>query len=314
MHVEREPYSFFQGEVVPISQAKVSIMTHAFNYGTGCFEGIRGNWNAEAEQLYLFRLREHYERLLRSARMLLMDLPYTAEQLCDVTRELVERNGYREDMYVRPLAYKASLDLGPRLHNLKDDITIFTTPLALYLSDQGVRVMTSSWRRVDENAIPARGKVTGIYVNNSLARSEANQAGFDEAIMLTSQGTVCEGSGENLFLVQGGKLITPAESESILVGITRGTVIQLAREALGVETIERQVARNEMYTSDEMFMVGTAAHVTPIIEVDRRRVGNGQVGPITQRLMDAYSDAIRGRTQRFSDWLTPVYKAQVGAR
>src|SRR5438046_1541869 len=209
--VEREPYAFFQNEFVPLSQAKVSIMTHAFNYGTGCFEG----------------LREHYERLLRSAKLLRMQLPYTAQQLGDITRELVERNGYREDMYVRPLAYKGSLDLGPRLHNLEDHVAIFTLPLGLYVSDAGVRVGTVSWRRVDENAIPARGKVTGIYVNNALARTEAADAGFDEAIVLTSQGTVCEGSGENLFLVSGGRVITPAESESILVGITRNTVIQL---------------------------------------------------------------------------------------
>src|SRR5438034_2533258 len=220
-------------------------MTHAFNYGTGCFEGIRGNWSAEAEQLYVFRLREHYDRLLRSAKLLRMRLPYTAQQLGDITRELVERNGYREDMYVRPLAYKGSLDLGPRLHNLEDHVAIFTLPLGLYVSDAGVRVGTVSWRRVDENAIPARGKVTGIYVNNALARTEAADAGFDEAIMLTSQGTVCEGSGENLFLVSGGRVITPAESESILVGITRNTVIQLLKDELGIETVERQVARNE---------------------------------------------------------------------
>ncbi len=309
--MEREPYAFFQNEFVPISQAKVSIMTHAFNYGTGCFEGIRGNWNAEVEQLYVFRLREHYERLLRSASILRMKLGYTAQQLSDITRELAERNGYRENMYVRPLAYKGSLDLGPRLHNLEDHIAIFTMPLGNYLADDGARVGTVSWRRVDENAIPARGKITGIYVNNSLARTEAADAGFDEAIMLTSQGTVCEGSGENIFLVSGGKLITPAESESILVGITRSTVIQLAKDELGVETVERQVARNEMYTADEMFMVGTAAHVTPIIEVDHRTVGNGEVGTITRRIKDLYFDVIQGRSPRYLDWVTPIYPARV---
>jgi len=312
--VEREPFAFFQNKFVPISQAKVSIMTHAFNYGTGCFEGIRGNWNPEAEQLYVFRLREHYERLLRSCRMLRISLPYNVQQLCEITRELIERNGYREDMYIRPIAYKGSLDLGPRLHDLEDHFAIFTVPLGLYLGDQGVRVGVSSWRRVDENAIPARGKVTGIYINNALARTEANDAGFDEAIMLTTQGTVCEGSGENLFLVQGGRLVTPAESETILVGITRNTIIQLARDELGIETVERQVARNELYTADELFMVGTAAHVTPIIEVDHRAIGDGTVGPVTRQMMASYFDVIRGRNPKYMDWLTPVYPARVPAR
>ena len=313
--MEREPYAFFQDEFVPISQAKVSIMTHAFNYGTGCFEGIRGNWNGEVEQLYVFRLRDHYERLLRSARMLRMSLPYSAQKLVDITRELVERNGYREDMYIRPLAYKGSLDLGPRVHNLQDHLAIFTIPLGNYINvDAGVHVGVSSWRRVDENAIPARGKVTGIYVNNALARTEAADAGFDEAIMLTSQGTVCEGSGENVFLVVNGKLVTPAESESILVGITRATVLQLARDELGIEVVERQVARNELYTAEELFMVGTAAHVTPIVAVDHRSVGDGAPGPITRQLQQVYFDVIRGRAPRYMDWLTPVYPARVAAR
>jgi branched-chain amino acid aminotransferase len=313
--VEREPYAYFQNEFVPISQAKVSIMTHAFNYGTGCFEGIRGNWNAETEQLYVFRLREHYERLIRSAKLLRMTLPNTAQQLCEITRELVERNGYREDMYVRPIAYKGSLDLGPRVHKLEDHLAIFTIALGNYIDvDAGVRVGVSSWRRVDENAIPARGKVTGIYVNNALARTEAADAGFDEAIMLTSTGTVCEGSGENVFLVINGKLVTPAESESILVGITRHTVLQLARDELGLEIVERQVARNELYTADELFMVGTAAHVTPIVAVDHRAVADGAPGPVTKQLQSLYFDVIRGRVPKYMDWLTPVYPARVPAR
>ena len=313
--MEREPYAFFQNEFVPLSQAKVSIMTHAFNYGTGCFEGIRGNWNADAEQLYVFRLREHYERLIRSAKLLRMSLRYTAQQLCEITRELVERNGYREDMYVRPIAYKGSLDLGPRVHKLEDHLAIFTIALGNYIDvDAGVRVGVSSWRRVDENAIPARGKVTGIYVNNALARTEAADAGFDEAIMLTSTGTVCEGSGENVFLVINGKLVTPAESESILVGITRHTVLQLARDELGLEIVERQVARNELYTADELFMVGTAAHVTPIVAVDHRAVADGAPGPVTKQLQSLYFDVIRGRVPKYMDWLTPVYPARVPVR
>jgi branched-chain amino acid aminotransferase len=302
------PYAFFRGEIVPFEQAKVSIATHALNYGTGCFEGIRANWNPRQEQLYVFRLREHYERLQRSARILHMRLGYSVAELCEITLELLRRNGHREDTYIRPLAYKGSEALGVRLHQLEDHFAIFTMPFGSYFeSEGGARCCVVSWRRVDDTMIPGRAKVTGIYVNSALAKTEAQLNGFDEGILLTSAGFVSEGSGENLFLVSGGKLVTPAESESILVGITRNTVIQLAREAFGIETVERPIARNELYTAEELFMTGTAAHVTPIVEVDRRPVGDGEIGPITRKLMDLYFQTIRGDDDRHPEWRTPVY-------
>ncbi len=303
-----EPYAHFNGDFVPLSQAKVSIMTHALNYGTGCFEGIRGNWNAEEKQLYIFRMREHYERLERSCKILKIKLPYAVEELCKITAELVRRNGHKEDMYIRPIAYKGQAMVGVRLHGVEDAFSMFTVPFGNYLdSSNGIKAGTVGWRRVEDCAIPARAKVTGIYINSALAKTEAIENGYDEAVMLNNAGHVSEGSGENIFLISNGALVTPAESESILVGITRSTVIQLAKEELGIPTVERQVGKSELYTCHEVFMSGTAAHITPILEVDHRKVGDGKIGPLTQKLMALYNDVIRGKNKKYVEWCTPVY-------
>ncbi len=301
--------TYFGNAFVPDEQAKIGVKTHAFNYGTGCFEGIRGYWNEADEQIYLFRLREHYERLQRSCRILGIGLEKSVDELSEITRELVRQNGYREDVYIRPLAYKSSEIVGVRMHNLDDALTIFTTPFGKYLpADNGCRCCTSSFRRVDDNAIPARAKVTGIYVNSAMAKTEANLNGFDEAIMLTHEGHVSEGSGENIFLVMDGKLVTPSPSENILMGITRASVIELAKNELGVETIERQVDRSELYSADEVFMTGTAAEISPVVEVDRRPIGSGAVGPLSNRLRALFDDVVRGRVARYRGWCTPVYQ------
>ena len=301
------PYAYFKKQFVPLAEAKIGVMTHAFNYGTGCFEGIRGNWNEEDERVYLFRLRDHFQRLGRSCRILKIDLPYSPDELCDIATKLVGMCGYSEDVYLRPIAYKSSEVVGVRLHNLDDDLLMFVTPFGPYLDlDKGIRCMTSSWRRVDELSIPARAKVTGIYVNTALAKTEAHENGFDEAIMLASDGHVSEGSGENIFIVEDGTLITPSPSDNILVGITRDTVIHLARDELGIETVERPIDRAELYIADECFMTGTAAHVTPVVEVDRRPVGNGKTGAITARLQKLYFDVICCKNDKYADWCTPA--------
>jgi branched-chain amino acid aminotransferase len=301
-------YAYFQGDFVPLSEAKIGVMTHAFNYGTGCFEGIRGYWNDAEEQLYVFRLREHYERLEKSARILGFKLPGSVDHLCELTLELIRRNGSRHDVYVRPLVYKSSEVVGVRMHNLEDGFTIFTTTMGKYIDvSGGARCRTSSWRRVDDNAIPARAKVTGIYINSALAKTEAQLDGYDEAIMLTHDGHVSEGSGENLFLVADGGLLTPAASENILLGITRASVIQLAKNELGLATVERAVDRSELYCAAECFMTGTAAEITPVVEVDRRPVGTGKVGPIAARLQELFFTAVRGQNAKYLDWCTPVY-------
>jgi branched-chain amino acid aminotransferase len=302
-------YAFLNKQIIPLSDAKVGIMTHALHYGTACFDGIRGNWNSEEEQLYLFRLKDHYERLRQSCHIIKIDLPYTVEELCQLTIELVERNGYQEDVYIRPLAYKSSQTVGVRLHNLEDDLLIFVIPFGPYLDiEKGVRCCVSNWRRIDDNMIPPRAKVAGMYANSALAKTEAWESGFDEAIFLNQDGHVSEGSGENLFLAAVGRLVTPPSSDNILVGITRDSIIKLAKEELGIETVERQIGRSELYVAEECFLTGTAAHVTPVVEIDHRKIGSGEIGEISKKLQALYFEVIKGRNARYVDWCTPAYR------
>ena len=302
------PLAYFHGRFVPLAEANINIMTHAFNYGTGCFEGIRGYWNEEQGQMFLFRAREHFQRLVTSGRILGLTSPHTVDELVGLAVALVRQNEHREDCYVRPILYKGSNVVGVRMHNLEDHFAMFTTAFGKYIdASEGCRCCVSSYRRIDDNAIPARAKVTGGYVNSALAKTEAQLNGFDEAIMLTHDGHVCEGSGENIFLVVGDALVTPASHDNILVGITRASVMQLARDELGINTIERSIDRSELYSADECFMTGTAAEITPVVEVDRRSVGNGTIGPVTRRLQEVFFDAVRGRNRKYAEWLTPVY-------
>jgi len=302
------PYAYFKREIVPLAEAKIGVMTHAFNYGTAVFEGIRGNWNEEEGQIYAFRIREHFDRLRRSCRIIQIDFPYKNEELSSITTKLVEMSGYREDVYIRPLAYKSSEILGVRLHDLEDDLLIFVAPFGPYLDiEKGARCQTSSWRRVADTGIPARAKITGIYANSALAKTEAQLNGFDEAIMLDERGHISEGSGENIFVVQDGRVLTPPPSSDILVGITRDTVMTLVREEFGIEVVERDIDRTELYTADECFMTGTAAHVTPVVELDRRAIGDGRMGPVTARLVKLYFDIITGRNAKYSHWCTPCF-------
>ena len=298
-------YAYFHKQFVPLSEAKIGVMTNAFHYGTAIFEGIRGNWNSEQKQIYLFRLKEHYERLHNGCRILKIALPYTIDELCQITVKLVEMCRFEEDVYVRPLAYKSAERLGVRLHDVEDDFLAFVIPWGPYLDVDKARCGISSWRRPEETP---RAKITGLYINNALAKSEAIENGFDEAIMFTSDGHVSEGSGENIFLVTDGKLVTPASYDSFLMGITRDTVIKLAQKELGIETIERQIDRSELYIAEECFFTGTAAHITPIAEIDHRKIGNGEIGEITKRLQQLYSEVIRGNNPKYLDWCTPVYK------
>jgi len=302
------PHAYFQRKLVPLAEAKIGVMTHAFNYGTAVFEGIRGNWNADDEQIYVFRLQDHYRRMRKNCRILKLDFPYTDQELADITVGLVAMCGYNEDIYLRPIAYKSSEVVGVRLHDLESDLLIYVTPFGPYLDiEKGARCGTSSWRRLEDTSIPARGKINGAYVNSALAKTEAFDNGYDEAIMLNEDGHVSEGSGENIFIVEDGRLITPSVCSNVLVGITRETVITLARQELGVETIERPIDRSELYLADECFMTGTAAHVTPVVEVDRRPVGDGVRGPITAELQRLYFEVVRGKNAKYAHWCTPCY-------
>ena len=301
-------YAFFQGQIVPIEQAKVSVMTHALHYGTACFGGIRAYWNEQDEQLYVFRLESHIKRFLSSASLLLMQVPYSPQQLRDVVVELLRCEGQRTDMYVRPLAYKADHKIGVLLHGLTDEVTIFATPFGRYVAnEEGASVRISSWRRVDDNAIPARGKIAGAYVNSSLVKSEALMDGYDEAIVLDEHGHVSEGSAANIFMVRDGQLVTPPVSSNILEGITRRTIMQLAAAELGITVEEREIDRTELYVCDELFFCGTGVQVAAITSVDHRPVGAGVMGPTTTAIRDLYFDVVRGHVAKYRSWNTPVF-------
>ena len=300
-------YAYFHKQFVPLAEAKLGAMTTALHYGTAIFEGIRGNWNSKKKQIYLFRLRDHYLRLLNGCRVLKIKLPHSADELCQITVKLVEMCQFEEDLYIRPLAYKSAERLGVRLHDVEDDFLALVIPWGPYLDMDKARCCVSSWRRPEDNVIPPQAKITGLYANNALAKSEAIENGFDEAIMLTPDGHVSEGSGENIFLVIDGKLVTPASYNNILIGITRNTVIELAEKELGIETVHRSIDRSELYTADECFLTGTAAHITPVAEIDHRRIGNGEIGEITKKLQQLYFEVIRGNNSQYLDWCTPVY-------
>lgn len=307
------PYAFFHNQFMPLSEAKIGILTHALHYGTATFGGIRGNWDSEQERFCLFRLQSHYKRMLDACRILKIKLPYSIDDMCQFTIETLKKGGYRENVYVRPLAYKSSEAIGVKLHGLEDDFFIIVTSLPPYLGTEGVRCCTSPWRRVDDTMIPARGKICGAYVNSALAKTDAHENGFDEAILLTHDGHVSEGSGENIFLVSHGKLVTPPSSDNILMGITRDTVIQLAKNELGIETIERSVDRSELYLAEECFFTGTATNIAQIVEIDRRLIGNGETGEITAKLQKLYAQVILGRNPKYSHWCTLVSPTRVKA-
>ena len=304
-----EGYAYFEGQIVPMSEAKVSIATHALHYGTACFEGIRGYWNEQHQQLYLLKLREHFERMAVSWNVIRIKPKETIDDLCRITVELVRKHGFRQDVYVRPLAYKASRTIRLTLSALDDAIAIYTFAMGNYVDiNAGLSVCTSSWRRANSNAMPVRAKVTGAYINSSLAVDDATAAGFDEAILLTHDGTVSEASSCNIFLLRNGKLSTPALSEDILEGITRNALIQMVRDEFGLQVEERRIDRTELYSAEEIFMCGTGVQVSPVTSVDRRPVKSGKPGPVTMKLQKLYLSACRGENEQYKDWVTPVYE------
>lgn len=305
---------YLNGAYVRYCDAHVGLLTHGLNYGTGCFEGIRGFWNDERSQVNLFRLPEHFERLRRSARLLLIPLEETAAQLSAHTVELVRRNKLRQDVYVRPLVFMAAEEIGVRLHNVRFSCAIVALPHKSYFdSSAGLRACVSSWRRIDDNSAPARAKLTGIYVGSALAKSDAVKNGFDEAILLTAEGHVAEGSAENIFIVRDGIVMTPPVTDNILEGITRETVMELAASELGLRVIERSIDRSEVYQADEVFFTGTAVGVAPVIEVDHRAIGDGKIGKVSAALVDLYRDITQGRLQQYGRWLTPCFPVAAGS-
>ena len=300
-------YVFYQGEIVEESTVSISIRCKAFNYGLGCFEGIRAYWDEEKQELYGFRMKEHYDRLLQSCKTLHMSIPYTAEELCDFTVKLLRKNEYKTTTYIRPMVYKGADTIQPTLFDDDDRIVIYCQPMGKYMGKESLRTAISSWRRVADTMLPPRTKATAAYLNSGLASLEVLENGFDEAIFLTNTGFVCEGPGENIFIVKKGKLVTPSLSDDILEGITRETVMTLAREELGMEVVERSISRTELYSADEVFFSGTAMEVTPISEIDRRMIGDGKPGDVCKKIKDLFFGLTTGNNEKYAHYCTPVY-------
>ncbi len=301
-------YVYLNGEYVDIAKASIPVRTHAFLYGTAVFEGIRAYWNEEEKQLYVFRAKEHYERLQRSAKIMYMESPHTVEEYCKITVDLMKKNNYKEDAYMRPTLYKSAQKVGPGLFDNPDSFMIISNKMGDYIdTSKGLSVCVSSWRRNSDNAIPPRAKVAGGYANAALIKTDAHNAGFDDAVVLDEQGKVTEGSAMNLFIVQNGKLVTTMKTDDILVGVTRNTIIELAKDVLGLEVEERAIDRTELYISDEAFYCGTGAQVSPIVKIDNRKLGDGTVGPIAKDLQKLYFDVVKGKVPKYKKWCMPVY-------
>lgn len=297
---------YFEGDFVPMRDAKVSIMTHAFMYGTATFEGIRAYWNEEQGRLFGLRVREHVERIRQSCRILLMEPVPSVDELTRLIVETVRRNGFRQDTYIRPSFYKSTRAIGVRLHDLEHELYIVALPFGNYIdTDHGVRLMTSSWRRNADDALPARGKIVGGYVNMAFQKSEAELNGFDEAVVLTADGHVNESSAANIYMVRDGVAITPPVSDDLLEGVTRKALMELLGNE-GIPVLERSIDRSELYVADEIFVCGTGVQVSPVVEVDHRKVGSGEIGPIARLVRDRYFDAVRGRLPEYAHWLTPI--------
>lgn len=300
-------HAFFEGRVVPLSEAKINIATHGFLYGTAVFGGMRAYWNEEKQRLFVFRPYDHFKRLLNSGRMLAMSIPYDEESLIQLTLDLLRTDNWQRDVYLRPTIYKADMGIGVRLHDLKDEFCMFVLAFEKYVkNDTDAHVTVSSWRRIDDNVIPARGKVSGAYANSALIKTDANRAGFDEALVLDHNGHLSEGSAMNVFMVRDGVLVTPPVTDNILEGITRRSIIEIAKKELGLDVVERSIDRTEVFIAEEMFMTGTAAQVVAVTKIDHRPVGSGSMGPVTSKLRAAFDDIVRAKNPKFLHWNVEV--------
>lgn len=300
------PFAFFEGSYVPSDQAKVSVATHALQYGTGCFGGIRGYLDRDGQSINIFRLPDHCRRLLQSGMLLRARLSYSASDVAGIITELVRRNRPTGNVYIRPFIYKAGLELTPKLTGIRDELAVYMLPLGDYLDlDRPVRLLVSSWQRIEDNIIPSRGKVTGAYINSSLAKDQAAEAGYDDAILLNRDGKVSEGSGANLFIVRNGALVTSPITADILEGITRRSLVEFARDA-GIPVEERAIDRSELYIADEVFLCGTGVQIAAVGAIDGRPVGTGERGPITKRMQDIFFALVHGEDSPYQHYITKV--------
>lgn len=303
---EQMEYAYFEGKIVPFAEAKISIGTHVVQYGTGAFAGIRAYVSADGNAVNIVRLKDHCTRLLRSSKILRMDLPFTPDTLGEAIIELTRKNAPKTDTYYRPFVYKASVELTPRLQGLKDEFACYMLPMGDYLdTTRGMNMMVTSWTRTEDNMIPSRGKITGSYINASFAKDQAMSYGADDAIMLNSRGKVAEGSAANLFIVRDGVLITAPVTGDILEGITRRSVLALAQE-LGLQVEQREIDRSELYIADEVFFCGTGVQVAWVGTIDGRTIGDGTRGTVSKQLYDSLFAIFRGETADHSEWVTRV--------
>ena len=299
--------AYFKGKIVPYSEEKVGVATHALNYGTAVFGGLRGYWNEDKKKLFVFRPIDHYRRFLNSCRIMCMEFDQTPESLTNLTLELLRQDAYQENIYIRPLAYKADEGIGVRLHDLRAELTIFAIPFGLYIkNDTSAHVTISSWRRIDDNSIPARGKISGAYASSALIKTDAARGGFDEGLVLTQDGHLAEGSAMNIFMFRDGVLVTPPITDNILEGITRRSVMELAKNELGLTVVQRQIDRSEIYICDEFFLTGTAVQITAVTKVDHRLIGKGVMGPVTDSLRKLFDKILCGNNPKYAHWNVAV--------
>lgn len=303
-------YAYFGGQIVPIADAKISVMNHAFNYGTAVFGGLRGYWNDEQEQLYVFRPLDHFTRLRNSASLMRIDVPHSEAELTQILVDLLRHEDYRQDVYIRPLAYKSDEKIGVRLHDIGNDLTIFAVPMGDYVSLDGLHCHISAWRRVDDNAIPARGKVTGAYANSALIKSDAVLSGYDEALVLNEDGHISEASAANIFMVRNGQVITPPVTSNVLEGIVRRSIIELLQSEMNQDVVERDIDRSEIYLADEVFLCGTGVQIAGVTRIDHRPIADAALGEVTSALASLFMDVVRGQVERYADWLTPIYQTE----
>jgi branched-chain amino acid aminotransferase len=300
---------FFNGKFIPEEKAVVPVTTHALHYGTGCFEGIRAYYSAKENALMIFRMRDHYKRLLNSIKVLYMGIPYSLDELCEITVKLLEKNFQKTDIYIRPLVFKSDPAIGNfNLKKVKDSLIIYAVSLGRhYEKEGGVSAKISSWRRVASNAIPPRAKITGSYANTCLAKTESFTEGYDEAIFLDQDGYVVEGSAENIFLIKNKVLITPPSNQDILVGITRDTILKICKNELGLKILEKRIKPKELYESDEVLLVGTGAEVAQVTLIDKKKIGGKKISKnIGLKIKNAYFQIVHGENPRYQDFLTKV--------
>jgi branched-chain amino acid aminotransferase len=297
-------YIWLDGRIVKWEDAKIYVLTHALHYGTSIFEGIRAYWTGK--DLLIFRLDDHIDRMFRSVKILGIKVPYTADEVRKAIIETLKANGFREDVYIRPILFVSTPTVTLDVRVLDVSLAVIAFPFGKYLPPEGIRATIVSWRRVSNTMLPVMAKIGGIYVNSVLALVEARSKGFDEAILMDANGYIAEGSGENIFIVRKGKIYTPPTYASILEGITRDTIITLATDE-GIPVEERPIAREEVYIADEVFLVGTAAEVTPVVEIDGRIIGDGKPGPVTKKLAELYAKVVRGQIEKYLRWVTLVY-------